>query len=160
MKRKFASDPPHGIGSDDGEEVGDFLETREGVGHGGRGGGAVELDHEAVFLEPAGDGAGENFGEVEFTLREHLQHGDEAAGGVGELEDEAGVGGLGRARQRRADNDEGGLVGDFRADFAGEDFQAELRGGLLACDGGGVLSFAASDAAMEVLSTMTCSARA
>ena len=44
--------------------------------------GAVELDHEAVFLEPAGDGAREDFGQVEFAAREDLQHGDEAARGL------------------------------------------------------------------------------
>jgi hypothetical protein len=130
---------PHRVRADDGEEVGDFSEPRESVGHEGHGHRTVELDHEAVFLEPAGDGAGKDFSKVEFALRKHLQHGDEAARGVRELEDEAGVGGPARARQGRADDDEGGLVGDFRADFTREDFQAELRDGLLARDGGGIL---------------------
>ncbi len=60
---------------------------------------ALEFDHEAVFLEAAGNGAGENLGQVEFMARKDLKHGDEAAGRMGQLEDEAGVRRLWRIRR-------------------------------------------------------------
>ena len=61
--------PPHGIPADDGKEVGDFFDLCEHVYHGFRRCGALELDHEAVFLEAAGDGARENLGQVELATR-------------------------------------------------------------------------------------------
>jgi len=56
------SNPPHGIAPDDGEKIGDFAQSREGFADGGSRGGAEELDHEAVFLEAAGDGTREDLG--------------------------------------------------------------------------------------------------
>src|ERR1039458_2216616 len=61
--------PPHGIAADDGEKIGEAFDPRQGIDNFFCRGRALELDHEAVFLEAAGDGARENLGQVELAAR-------------------------------------------------------------------------------------------
>src|ERR1700683_4021145 len=66
---RYNSNPPHGITPDDGKKVGELFDPRERLDDFFLRGGAVELDHKAVFLEATGDGAREN---VEHAPRSKL----------------------------------------------------------------------------------------
>lgn len=65
----------NGVASDDGEKIGEPPDPRERIDDLFFRDRALKLDHEAVFLEAAGDGARKNLGQVEAAARQNVKHG-------------------------------------------------------------------------------------